>query len=467
MINDSLLIACGSGSGLVGVQQTDLGVGITGLDVSHTYYSAAFSPDGAFLALGHASGGKLSIINTSDWSEVPATPYISYNVEDCAFSPDGAHLAAVYFYGNTLTVINTADWSVVAGTPSMPGTTYGCSFSMDNNFLAIAHGSGNNLTILNTTDWSAEAGTPVLPGASYTCAFSPDGDFLAVGHTGGNRLTIINTADWSVVAGTPSLTSDTRYCAFSPGGDFLALANSSGNRLTIINTADWSVVAGTPALPSTGYGCAFSPDGSLLAVGHDAGNSLTIINTADWSVVADTPALPATGRACAFSPTSLITPGRKVETKDYSGAYIAATVSIVDRNLSLIDTINSLGALNLYRFKESDLWLIMKDDRPGATSDAFARIILDANSGDLPPLVLTQGYIGDLVTISSNLTTQAGAPGDEVVIRNWTTRELVAKVIPDANGDWSAQVPPGTYDVSYIAENCAPVIHGPYTVELP
>ena len=424
MINDSLLIACGSGSGLVGVQQTDLGVGITGLDVSHTYYSAAFSPDGAFLALGHASGGKLSIINTSDWSEVPATPYISYNVEDCAFSPDGAHLAAVYFYGNTLTVINTADWSVVAGTPSMPGTTYGCSFSMDNNFLAIAHGSGNNLTILNTTDWSAEAGTPVLPGASYTCAFSPDGDFLAVGHTGGNRL-------------------------------------------TIINTADWSVVAGTPALPSTGYGCAFSPDGSLLAVGHDAGNSLTIINTADWSVVADTPALPATGRACAFSPTSLITPGRKVETKDYSGAYIAATVSIVDRNLSLIDTINSLGALNLYRFKESDLWLIMKDDRPGATSDAFARIILDANSGDLPPLVLTQGYIGDLVTISSNLTTQAGAPGDEVVIRNWTTRELVAKVIPDANGDWSAQVPPGTYDVSYIAENCAPVIHGPYTVELP
>jgi len=160
-------------------------------------------------------------------------------------------------------------------------------------------------------------------------------------------------------------------------------------------------------------------------------------------------------------------PYRKIQTKDQAGNDLSATVTLATRSFSKLADIQTSGQAEIALFQPGDYWLIMPDDRAGATEDAFARVTIDATTGDLPPLVLTQAYIGDLVTISSNLTTQAAAPGDEVVIRNWTTRELVAKVIPDANGDWSAEVPPGTYDVSYIAENCAPVIHGPYTVELP
>jgi len=242
-------------------------------------------------------------------------------------------------------------------------------------------------------------------------------------------------------------------------GDFREIVGlQSDNPVSLITGLD---------LPGTGYGCAFSPDGSLLAVAHVSGNRLTVINTTDWTEIAGTPSLPGTGYGCAFSPGAITVPTRTIETKDSAGNDLSTSLVLADRNLAEIGQLASNGSVDIQLLVSGDFWLFMKDDRPGATSDAFARITLDATSGDLPPLVLSQGYIGDLVTISSNLTTQAGAPGDEVVIRNWTTRELVAKVIPEANGDWSAEVPPGTYDVSYIAENCAPVIHGPYTVELP
>ena len=42
----------------------------------------------------------------------------------------------------------------------------------------------------------------------------------------------------------------------------------------------------------------------------------------------------------------------------------------------------------------------------------------------------------------------------------------VFDVTPDANGDWSADVPAGEpFMVIYINEPCQPEIHGPYSVE--
>lgn len=55
-------------------------------------------------------------------------------------------------------------------------------------------------------------------------------------------------------------------------------------------------------------------------------------------------------------------------------------------------------------------------------------------------------------------------PADAVVIRDWVTHELAAVATPNSSGDWTADVPPGTYDVTWVEDGCAAICDGPYTV---
>jgi hypothetical protein len=64
----------------------------------------------------------------------------------------------------------------------------------------------------------------------------------------------------------------------------------------------------------------------------------------------------------------------------------------------------------------------------------------------------------------SALTTR-GTPVDRVVVHDWDTQELVTITTPAPNGTWLVNAPPGRYCVSYFADWCAPVCHGPYLVE--
>jgi hypothetical protein len=53
-----------------------------------------------------------------------------------------------------------------------------------------------------------------------------------------------------------------------------------------------------------------------------------------------------------------------------------------------------------------------------------------------------------------------------IIIRHWRTHHVTATTRADESGAWSAAVPPGQYDISYLADGRAPVAHGPYTVGL-
>lgn len=76
-----------------------------------------------------------------------------------------------------------------------------------------------------------------------------------------------------------------------------------------------------------------------------------------------------------------------------------------------------------------------------------------------PPIV------GALVAVNGKATTQAGNAAGIVSLHDHATKALVATATPATNGDWTASVEPGTYDISYWADGCRPVTHGPYTVE--
>lgn len=72
--------------------------------------------------------------------------------------------------------------------------------------------------------------------------------------------------------------------------------------------------------------------------------------------------------------------------------------------------------------------------------------------------------VPQLITLSGNATKATGVPIDEVVALQATTHMPMARSAPDAQGDWSAAVPAGACHLLYLADGCAPICHGPYTV---
>lgn len=70
------------------------------------------------------------------------------------------------------------------------------------------------------------------------------------------------------------------------------------------------------------------------------------------------------------------------------------------------------------------------------------------------------------MAITGNATTQAGAAADLVRIFRWPDNSLETTSVPDAAGDWAAEVSAsGDYGVTYIANGCQPITNGPYYVE--
>lgn len=73
--------------------------------------------------------------------------------------------------------------------------------------------------------------------------------------------------------------------------------------------------------------------------------------------------------------------------------------------------------------------------------------------------------LATLPSLSGTVIVSGNGGADQVVIRDWSTRKLVATATPNpTTGAWSASVPEGDYDISYFAPDCQPVCHGPYTV---
>ncbi|MBB5322342.1 hypothetical protein [Marinobacter oulmenensis] len=430
-------------------------------------YDISFAPDQTLMAVAANSGIK--VLNTSDFSLVAGAP-TSGTAHGCHFSPDGQFLAVAYRYSPYFEVYSTSDWSVVTS-KSEGSWVHSCHFSPDSSMVAIGRENSPYIKVFSTTDWSLSASPSPANGEQQTrCVrFSSGGQWLATGHVDGRRLNVFDTSDWSSLS-VPSLPGGGYNAGygleFSADDSKLAAAHgASGDSegFQVIDTATWTLDAGVPDF-SNCRSVSISDDGIYYAVGSDTSPYLKIYDSRDWSEIPgfDTNLANSGVWAVRFAPQSVTKKQATVEVKAFDGsAYAGAQISLRKDNggLVLTGTTDQSGTVGIASpLVPNRLWATVI----GATTDA-AKVIYPTAAVDTVYLP----YDGERVTISSNLTTQSGAPGDEVVIRNWTTRELVVKVVPDANGDWSAQVPPGTYDVSYIAENCAPVIHGPYTVELP
>ena len=66
---------------------------------------------------------------------------------------------------------------------------------------------------------------------------------------------------------------------------------------------------------------------------------------------------------------------------------------------------------------------------------------------------------------AGNARTITQDPVNKVVVRDYRTNQHAAAVVPAPNGAWETYLPPGEYDVTYFAQGCPPLCHGPYHVE--
>jgi Tol biopolymer transport system component len=435
-------------------------------------------------------------------------------VTKLAVSPDGTKLAA-YFGGGTnrLKVLNTADFSVLYETDAN-GTVYGLAFSPDGTMLYVG-ASTIRAQILNTATWVEVASLHAdLPQGGGGGAWKPDGSQLAISHTNENGLTFFDTATWAESAlQLPSLmqsintipayspdgtmlalsystttrvldTSDyTELASFNPGGQAKNFAwNSTGTKLAIFTRSYWGVrimdvatwtsdASSVPGTVNITSGAWTADDSALITTSDDVTNpGIRVFDVSDTTAPVEMQNPEAwvglsSDRVVLTGDITL--PSCPVRAYDENGNPLAgATIYALSGESAKIVgsvTTDGAGAGTLLGFNEGPLIAMLADDRAGVEWYDAKPIKVLAAPGS--PALFYRATTEALATMSGRVTVSTGGPADEVIIRHWESRELVAKAIPDANGDWSAQVPGGReYDVTYIKAGCAPVVHGPYTV---
>ncbi|MBW3543258.1 MAG: hypothetical protein KY476_23635, partial [Planctomycetes bacterium] len=220
----------------------------------------------AWIAAGaRGPDGKLPLVTLTTPEVKPSAP-VRRAVHSAAFSPDGRFLA-IGRYG----VVEILDGQTLKALRTLEGHTGHASdvgFSADGRLLIVAAGEPGlygQATLWNTDDWTQRA---VLRGhrdSLYAAALSPDGSLLA---TGGYDQNIVI---WNVESGESLRTLEGHNgpvfdLAFRPDGKLLASA--SGDRTVKLwdpATGERIETLGQPEKDQ--YALCFSPDGALLAAG--------------------------------------------------------------------------------------------------------------------------------------------------------------------------------------------------------
>jgi hypothetical protein len=185
--------------------------GTPGTAAAGASHAVAWSPDGLFLAVGHATTPFVTIYQRTgdtfakctDPASVPAG-----QVNGLSWSPDGLTLTCVHttspyissFYRSS--VSSTSFTKISTNPATLPaGTGNACAYNSSGSKLAVAHDTSPYVTIYsvsgtgNSKTFTKDADPSSLPtGNGKAVSWTADGNYLAVGHTSSPYVTNYKTS---------------------------------------------------------------------------------------------------------------------------------------------------------------------------------------------------------------------------------------------------------------------------------
>lgn len=261
---------------------------------------AAFSPDGATLAIG-CTDGSIKL-----WDLVGATVRLTLpgkrNVRALAYAPGGKLLAAGYD-DRTVRVWDTAGWTEVTTLKDFRASVGALAFAPDAAVLAAAGSPGKggaDLRVWETKTWKEVALPKDQLAGVGTLAFAPKGHALATAGKD-NTIKVWDTTLWQVRQTLTGHVGRINTVAFTPEGLLV-----SGGKERVVKV--WDVATGTEQRSLQSQGCevrslAFTPDGKL---GVAADQNVTL-----WDVGTGQERLTFKGQKHAVG-TALFQPGGKL-----------------------------------------------------------------------------------------------------------------------------------------------------------
>jgi len=222
--------------------------------------SAAFSPDGATLAVA-SRDGTVYLLDVKTRA-VRALRGHQASVRSVAFTPDGQQLASGDTGGQIL-IWDLASGESIHAVDGTVSSIKSLQYSPDGEQLACS-GPKIGAYLMDVTAGYAPLELPEVPPQGTTVRFSPDGKWLAVSTGDGTHIWDLSTrAKERVLHGhqNPQL-----GVSFSPDGVTLATA-STDHTVRLWEVATWEPKAVLVGHTAGVYRVAFSPDGALLASG--------------------------------------------------------------------------------------------------------------------------------------------------------------------------------------------------------
>lgn len=242
----------------------------------------AITPDGSRAFVANYGPGSVSIIDTTNYSDLVATAGC---VNPLAASPDpmGTFIYIACESGRIVRIANAVGFT---STPveNVAGGSFDVAVSATQQVYVKQYLLAAGATrIVGVSAWApiSSIGTAV--------ALSPSGSTAYVGDVGGNFY-VIDLANWNAITATYALGGDIRGIAITPDGTEAYVVDRSGNQVKVIDLRDGTVLH-TIAVGSQPQRIAISPDGRTALVTNNGSNTVSVISI---------PARPASGEPGTF-----------------------------------------------------------------------------------------------------------------------------------------------------------------------
>ena len=228
----------------------------------------AITPDGSSVFVANYGHGSISIIDTSNYSDLVAVAGC-VNPLSAASDLTGTNIYLACESGRIVRIANALGFASTNVITSADGFFDLALLATDIVYVGGRAGNG-------TANRTSESSYVSLSRIATAVSLSPDGSKAYVGDVGG-KFHVLDLASWNAIAATYPLGGDIRGIAMTPDGTQAYVVDRTGNQVKVIDVTDGSVLYVIP-VGSQPQRIAISPDGRTALVTNNGSNTVSVIS---------------------------------------------------------------------------------------------------------------------------------------------------------------------------------------------